>query len=112
MPFLIALTSGGKAKSYDLAVKNATVFDSKIGTLSKNRTILIKAGIIESVTDSKKDFLATNTIDAKGKLVTPGFIDTHIHPTVLQISTINGATALGLDKKYGYIEKGLTYWEK
>jgi len=78
---LIALTFRGQTKSYDLAIKNATVFDSKTGTLSKNRTILIKSGNIINVTDSKKDFSTTKTIDAKGKLVTPGFIDTHIHPT-------------------------------
>jgi hypothetical protein len=81
LPLLIALTSCGQTKSYDLAIKNATVFDSKSGTLSKNQTILIKAGIIVGVTESKKEFSATKTIDAKGKLVTPGFIDTHIHPT-------------------------------
>jgi imidazolonepropionase-like amidohydrolase len=81
LPLLIALTSCGQTKSYDLAIKNATIFDSKSGTLSKNQTILIKAGIIVGVTDSKKEFSATKTIDAKGKLVTPGFIDTHIHPT-------------------------------
>ena len=45
LPILIALISYGQTKSYDLAIKNATVFDSKAGTLSKNRTILIKAGI-------------------------------------------------------------------
>ena len=81
LPLLISLTSCGQTKSYDLAIKNATVFESKSGTLSKNQTILIKAGIIVSITESKKEFSATKTIDAKGKLVTPGFIDTHIHPT-------------------------------
>lgn len=81
VPLLIAFTSCGQTKSYDLALKNATVFDSKTGTCLKNRTILIKAGIIASVRDSKKDFSATKTIDTQGKLVTPGFIDTHIYPT-------------------------------
>lgn len=37
-------------------------------------------------------------------------------PAILQISTINGATALGLDNKYGSIEKGkradILIWEK
>jgi len=81
LPLLIALTSCEQTKHYDLAIKNATVFDSKTGTLSNNRAILIKEGTIVNVTDSKKDFSAAKTIDAKGKLVTPGFIDTHIHPT-------------------------------
>ncbi len=37
-------------------------------------------------------------------------------PTILQISTINGATALGMEHKYGSIEKGknanLLIWDK
>ena len=81
LPLLIALTSCGQTKSYDLAIKNATVFDSKTGTLSLNQTILIKAGIILKVTENQKNYSAIKTIDAKGKLITPGFIDTHIHPT-------------------------------
>jgi len=78
---LVAFPSSGQTKNLDLAIKNATVFDSKKGTILKNRTILIKAGIIENIIDNKKEFHAKNIVDAKGKLVTPGFIDSHIHPT-------------------------------
>ncbi len=77
---LIAFSSCG-TKNFDVAIKNATVFDSKKGTVLKNRTILIKAGIIENIIDNQKEFSTKNIIDAKGKLVTPGFIDTHIHLT-------------------------------
>ena len=81
LPLLISLTSCGQTKSFDLAIKNAQIFETKTGTLSLNRTILIKAGIIVKVTDNQKNYSATKIIDVKGKLVTPGFIDTHIHPT-------------------------------
>lgn len=81
LSLLIALTSCGQTKQIDLAIKNAQVFDTKKGKLSINQTILIKAGIIVNVTGRQKKYSATKTIDAKGKLVTPGFIDTHIHPT-------------------------------
>ena len=81
LPLLITLTCSSQTKSYDLAIKNATIFNSKTGALLRNRTILIKSAVILNVTDSKKEFSATKTIDAKRKLVTPGFVDTHIHPT-------------------------------
>lgn len=65
----------------DLVITNAKVFDSRTGTLSLNQTILIKGGIIIKVTSNQKKYSATKIIDAGGKLVTAGFVDTHIHPT-------------------------------
>lgn len=81
LPLVVALASCGQTKDYQLAIKNATIFNTRTGTLSQNQTILVKGGIIVSVTANKKDLPAIKTIDAKGKLVTPGFIDTHIHAT-------------------------------
>ena len=81
LAFLVTLIPFGQAERFDLAIKNAKVFDSRTGTLVSNQTILIKGGIISNVTSSQKSFTAVNTIDAQGKLVTPGFVDTHIHPT-------------------------------
>ncbi|MCU7548589.1 amidohydrolase family protein [Chitinophagaceae bacterium LB-8] len=81
LAFLATITSFGQAGKFDLVIKNAKVFDSRTGALSLNQTILIKGGIITKVTSNQKNYSATKTIDARGKLVTPGFIDTHIHPT-------------------------------
>jgi len=81
LAFLATLTSFGQAGKFDLVIKNAKVFDSRTGALSLNQTILIKGGIITKVTNNQKNYSATKTIDAGGKLVTPGFVDTHIHPT-------------------------------
>src|SRR5688500_14442363 len=81
LAFLTTLTSFGQAGKFDLVIKNAKVFDSRTGTLSLSQTILIKGGIITKVTSNQKKYSATKTIDAEGKLVTPGFVDTHIHPT-------------------------------
>ncbi|MBE7173915.1 MAG: amidohydrolase family protein [Williamsia sp.] len=75
------LTSFGQKGKFDLVIKNANVFDSKRGTLSSSQTILVKNGLIAKVTSRQKNYPATETIDAGGKLVTPGFVDTHIHPT-------------------------------
>ena len=81
LAFLATLPSFGQASKFDLVVKNANVFDSKTGSLSLNQTILIKEGIITKVTSSQKNHSARKIIDARGKLVTAGFVDTHIHPT-------------------------------
>lgn len=78
---LVTLASYGQTQNYDLAIINAKVYDSKTSSLLPNQVILIKSGVIQSVSKNKLAFSATKTIDAKGKLVTPGFIDTHIHPT-------------------------------
>lgn len=78
---LASLTTLGQAEKFDLVIKNAKVFDSRTGMLSANQTILIKDGIIANVTSNQKNRAAATTIDARGKLVTPGFVDTHIHPT-------------------------------
>lgn len=79
--FMTILVSCSRPIKYDLVIKDASIFDSQSGTVLKNRTILVNAGIIEDITDSQNSFSAKEIIEANGKLVTPGFIDTHIHPT-------------------------------
>ncbi|KEO75245.1 hypothetical protein EL17_06205 [Anditalea andensis] len=65
---------------YDLAIKNATVLIVETGEQKEQQNILITDGKIVKITD-QKNFKSKQEIDAQGKLVTPGFIDTHIHPT-------------------------------
>lgn len=80
LALFISLSSYSQAK-FDLVIKNAKVFNSLTGGLSSNQTILINGGCIIKVTANQKHYAAKKTIDAGGRLVTPGFIDTHIHPT-------------------------------
>jgi imidazolonepropionase-like amidohydrolase len=76
---LLLLSSCGKTKTFDLAIQNATVFDAVNGTVSAEKTILVNADTIAAILDSGETFAALKTINAAGKLVTPGFIDTHTH---------------------------------
>ena len=80
--FLCGLFLLGSCKSrFDLQITNATVFDTKSGTAIKNQNILIRADTIVALVSNNKSIKARKTIDAAGKLVTPGIIDAHIHPT-------------------------------
>lgn len=66
-------------KEYDLAIENADIFNSKNGTITKNKTVLVKADTIAAIVDLDQSFSALETIDGNNRLLVPGFIDTHVH---------------------------------
>ena len=74
---LCALTpSGSFAQTYDLVINNGRVMDPE--TLYDDvANVGIKDGRIVAIT--KKPITGKQTIDAKGHIVAPGFIDTHFH---------------------------------
>lgn len=66
---------------YDLAIKNVDVFDSEKGEILKNKTILINADSVVSVVPASQQTNTRNETEGHGRLVVPGFIDTHTHLT-------------------------------
>ncbi len=62
----------------DLLITHARVIVGN-GTVLDDATIAIMGDRIQTITDSENSFNATVTIDAVGKTVLPGLIDTHIH---------------------------------
>jgi dihydroorotase len=65
------------AATYDLIIKGGRVIDPSVG-LDAVRDIAIAAGKIAAV-DVSIAAEATDTIDARGKIVAPGLIDIHTH---------------------------------
>ena len=65
----------------DLIITNANVLNVETGSILENKSIIIHKGKIENIISNSKNYKSTQNIDAKGNLVTPSFIDTHIHPT-------------------------------
>ncbi len=72
--------SCNQSKTYDLVIENANVLDVNSGEQNVGQTICINDGIIKNIHSKKVNSIAKRTMDAQGKLVTPTFIDTHIHP--------------------------------
>ncbi len=64
------------ARDYDLVILNGRVMDPET-KLDAVRNVGIKDGKIEAVT--KDAIKGKETIDAKGQVVAPGFIDPHVH---------------------------------
>lgn len=61
---------------YDLIIKNATMVSPAETSCG---SIMIKNGKIAAIGCSEPEYEALEVIDASGKLVFPGFIDSHVH---------------------------------
>jgi dihydroorotase len=65
------------AATYDILIKNGRVIDQSVG-LDATRDVGIAGGKIVAV-EANLAGDATETIDARGKIVAPGLIDIHVH---------------------------------
>lgn len=77
--FVILTTGCKEAITYDLAITDVQVFDAYTGEVNPDKTILISGDEIAAIIDKNESFKANEIIAGKGRLVSPGFIDTHIH---------------------------------
>src|SRR5882757_9840623 len=73
-----ALAAMGPNDKFDLLIKGGEVLDPS-QNLRGRRDIGIRWGVIEAVEPDIPAERAAKTIDASGKLVTPGLIDLHSH---------------------------------
>src|ERR1700704_1260585 len=74
---LFGRARGARAATYDLIIKGGRVIDPSMG-LDAVRDLALAQGRIAAVAgDISGD--ATETIDARGKIVAPGLIDIHVH---------------------------------
>src|SRR5580765_6708485 len=69
-------SDGAAGEAYDVAILNGRVMDPESG-LDAVRNVGIRTGKIAAI--SASPLSATSTIDAKGLVVAPGFIDLHEH---------------------------------
>src|SRR5882724_7722186 len=70
----------GPNDKFDLVIKGSDVLDPS-QSLRGKRDIGIRWGMIEAIEADIPAARASKTIDAQGKLVTPGLIDLHSHVT-------------------------------
>lgn len=63
-------------------LKNASILDVDAGTLLEERDVLIDAGKIAEIGDTKLTVSDAKVIDVKGKVLMPGLCDAHVHVIV------------------------------
>src|SRR5436305_15171669 len=73
-----AAAAMGPADKFDLVIQGGDVLDPS-QSLRGKRDIGIRWGMIEAIETEIPPARASKTIDATGKLVTPGLIDLHCH---------------------------------
>ncbi len=68
-----------QAYAADIIIKNANVFDGTGSDLIKNANVIIENGKIKAIETGQIKEKANQIIDAKGKTVMPGIINSHLH---------------------------------
>ncbi len=64
----------------DLAIRNVTVIDAVNG-VREGQTVVVRDGLIESVTTDGKSMEAAEVVDGTGQYLIPGLWDFHVHLT-------------------------------
>lgn len=101
-PFRDALyaQSRGRSYRYDILVKGGRVVDPSQG-LSGPRDVAASGSRIARIAREIPESDALHVLDARGKIVTPGWIDIHAH-------VYDGVAPLGIPADPNWIAKGVT----
>jgi N-acyl-D-aspartate/D-glutamate deacylase len=75
---LVAGMLAADARAQSLVIRGGTLIDGTGKPPSENAQILIRDGVIADVT-SGGTIANADVIDASGKFIVPGFIDSHVH---------------------------------
>jgi N-acyl-D-amino-acid deacylase len=94
--FLLSCSKPLVFQSYDLLITNALIIDGT-GTPAYAGSILVNNGLIQQFGDIDTTRVrASQKIDAAGRVVTPGFIDTHSHGDPMETPRFNNFLAMGV----------------
>ena len=85
---------------YDLLISGGTVVDPAQG-LEAPRDVAIAGGRVRAVAEHIDAAQASQVIDAKGLLVTPGLVDVHVH-------VYDGVSHYGVDADTYVLPSGVT----
>lgn len=75
-----AANVSGRSKSADLALNHVAVLDVRSDKVLRDQLVLVSNGIITAVNNADRGVPnAKRVVDGRGRLLTPGLIDVHLH---------------------------------
>ena len=89
-----------RPRRFDLVVRGGTVVDPAQG-ITGVRDVAITGGRIERVAESIPEAGGGGVVDARGKIVTPGLIDVHVH-------VYEGVASVGIEADLVGVTRGVT----
>jgi N-acyl-D-amino-acid deacylase len=94
---LIALAAcSSSPPDFDFWIKDARIVDGS-GAVTYRAHVLLKGDSIAAIiTDLTQKFRAAQVIEAKGRVLTPGFIDTHAHGNPLETPEFHNFLSMGV----------------
>lgn len=76
----VKMQIGREELSYDIAINNGRVMDP-LTRVDASANIGVKDGKITSIVSTEQHLIGVKTVDAKGLVIAPGFINIHGHGT-------------------------------
>jgi imidazolonepropionase-like amidohydrolase len=104
---LAAIGSAAEDKTSATLITGARIFDGISSKLIEGDDVLIVDGKISRVAPNIKAPVGADTIDAKGRVMTPGFIDMHYHLSLCSVPVLDMAGSGAPDLDYIGIQAGL-----
>ncbi|MCG8315629.1 MAG: amidohydrolase family protein [Pseudomonadales bacterium] len=97
---LLAPLSSAEETTKVYLIKGAKIFDGVSDTLLEGHDVLVADGIIAEYGENIAPPSGATVIDAAGRTMTPGFIDTHYHVGLCSISMVDLAGSYAPDLDY------------
>jgi imidazolonepropionase-like amidohydrolase len=77
--FLALLLPAAQAAGPPIEIRDVSVIDVRTGRTLPNRTVLVRSGVIEAVTDRPTNTAGAQIVDGRGLVAMPGLVDLHTH---------------------------------
>lgn len=78
---LLAAVAASCASAADLVIDNVSVVSPELPRATSPRNVLIRDGRIATISDKPIDAKGARRLSGKGKFLTPGIMDSHVHTT-------------------------------